>query len=31
VHDYAARNWLTTFIDHWLGHKPAAKATEAVS
>jgi GMP synthase (glutamine-hydrolysing) len=23
VHDYASRNWLVRFIDHWLGRKPA--------
>jgi len=27
VHDYASRNWLTAFIDHWIGRKaPAAAA-----
>ena len=23
VHDYASRNWLAAFIDHWIGRKPA--------
>ncbi len=23
VHDFASRNWLAGFIDHWLGRKPA--------
>jgi GMP synthase (glutamine-hydrolysing) len=31
VHDFASRNWLATFLDHWLGrvpiHQQAASAT----
>jgi GMP synthase (glutamine-hydrolysing) len=22
VHDYASRNWLAAFIDHWIGRAP---------
>jgi len=22
VHDLASRNWLSAFIDHWIGNKP---------
>jgi hypothetical protein len=29
VHDYAARNWLAAFIDHWIGRKPANQTTDA--
>jgi len=29
-HDYASRNWLAVFIDHWLGRTPA-KATAAAA
>jgi GMP synthase (glutamine-hydrolysing) len=31
VYDYAARNWLTAFIDHWIGRTPAVQAAAAVS
>jgi GMP synthase (glutamine-hydrolysing) len=31
VHDYASRNWLSVFIDHWIGRKPAKQASEAAS
>jgi hypothetical protein len=27
----ASRNWLTAFIDHWIGRKPANQATEDAS
>ena len=23
VHDFASRNWLAAFIEHWIGGKPA--------
>jgi GMP synthase (glutamine-hydrolysing) len=31
VHDYAARKWLTNFIDHWIGRTPGAEAVEKVA
>ncbi len=31
VHDFAARNWLAAFIDHWIGRKPAPRAAEPAS
>ena len=31
VHDYASRNWLAAFIDHWIGRKPAKQAAETTS
>ena len=29
VHDFASRNWLSAFIDHWIGRKPAVAPREA--
>ena len=29
VHDFASRNWLTRFIDHWLGRKRTAASAAA--
>ena len=31
VHDYASRNWLAAFIDHWLGRKPANSPAAAAT
>jgi hypothetical protein len=28
VHDYASRNWLSRFIDHWLRLAPASDASK---
>jgi GMP synthase (glutamine-hydrolysing) len=31
VHDLASRNWLTAFLDHWIGRKAANQPAEAAS
>ena len=31
VYDYAARNWLAAFIDHWIGRQPASEPAAATS
>jgi hypothetical protein len=31
VHDLASRNWLTAFINHWIGLTPANQTTQGAS
>ena len=31
VHDYASRNWLAAFLDHWIGRTPANQQTVSAS
>lgn len=31
VHDYASRNWLAAFINHWIGRKQPQQAADAAS